>query len=74
MALIRYKITSPTIAVVDHKTQHVPAGAVIEVETEALFDGNQLINVTWDGKQLLMFAQDVRTRGERLDGFSSSGL
>lgn len=74
MAFIRYKITSPTIAVVDRNTQHVPAGSVIEVDTETLLGGNQLINVTWDGKQMMMFAQDVRSRGEQLDGFSSSGL
>ena len=30
-------------------------------------DGGQLVNVTWDGNKVMMFAQDLRTRALSVD-------
>ena len=30
-------------------------------------DGNQLLDVIWEGKTLMMFTQDLRERGEVVD-------
>jgi hypothetical protein len=66
-----YRINSPTIALWEqddrHKTDTVPVGAIVEVDS-ATFDGNKLVEVLWDGKRVMMFTQDLRKRGESVDG------
>jgi hypothetical protein len=63
----RYCITSPTIAVLKEKGRRVaglvPKGSIIEITTETL-DDNKLISVIWDGQDVMMFVQDLRTRTE----------
>jgi hypothetical protein len=49
-----------------HVARTVPTGAIISVDSMA-FDGNKLLDVTWDGKQVMMFAQDLRSRAEATD-------
>ena len=44
----------------------VPAGSVITVESTAL-NGDKLIGVLWAEKDVMMFTQDLRARGEKLD-------
>jgi hypothetical protein len=66
--LTTFRITSATIALFpvdeDHHEAHlVPAGAIVAAER---IDEDKLIEVTWDGKKILMFAQDIRSRGERV--------
>jgi hypothetical protein len=67
MPLGRYRITNPTIALFHEDGRHVartvPAGAVIHVD-RAAFDGNKLVDVTWEGKTVMMFTQDLRSRAE----------
>jgi len=41
----------------------VPIGAFIIGDCAALGD-NKLVDVTWDGKKIMMFAQDLRSRAE----------
>jgi hypothetical protein len=43
----------------------VPTGAVITLDSSVL-DSDELIDVTWDGKKVLMFAQDLRSRAKRV--------
>ena len=66
----RYRIKHPTIALFHEDGRHiahtVPAGAFITVDSAA-FNGNRLVDVTWDNKKVLMFARDVRSRAERVD-------
>jgi hypothetical protein len=68
MPIGRYRINSPTIALFFEDGRHVahtiPTGVIINVDG---LDGDKLVEVTWDGKKGLMFAQDVRSRGERID-------
>jgi hypothetical protein len=65
MPIGRYHITHPTIALFHEDGHHVartvPTGAIISVDSAA-FDGDRLVDVTWDGKKVMMFTQDLRTR------------
>jgi hypothetical protein len=71
MALGRYRITHPTIALFEEDGRHVantlPAGAVVEINGDS-FDGDKLLEVVWDGKRVMMFAQDLRKRAEGAKG------
>ena len=70
MARDKYRIKSPTIALFledgRHVSHMVPAGSVITVESAAL-NGDKLIGVLWAEKDVMMFTQDLRARGEKLD-------
>jgi hypothetical protein len=65
MPLVHYRITNPTIALFEEEGRHVartvPAGAIINVDSAA-FDGNKLVDVTWDHKKVMMFTPDLRSR------------
>jgi hypothetical protein len=65
----KYRIKSPTIALFSENGRHVPrtvpAGAVVEIKSLAL-DGNRLVEVMWDGRNVMMFSQDIQSRGERV--------
>jgi hypothetical protein len=67
LPLGRYRINSPTIALFEQDGRHVadtvPAGALIEINSDT-FDGENLLEVVWDGKSVLMFTQDLRKRAE----------
>jgi ketosteroid isomerase-like protein len=60
-----YRITDATLALFQEDGRHVahtvPVGAVVTV------DGNKLIEVVWDGKKVMMFTQDLRTRSLLVD-------
>lgn len=64
----RYKIIQPTIALFFEEGRQVArtiaAGSVISAES---IEGDQLIEVEWSEKTVMMFAQDIRSRGERMD-------
>jgi len=67
VSLRLFRITSPTIALFLEEGRTVartlPFGAIIAAN-EVL--GNQLIEVQYEGEKILMFAQDVRARGEEV--------
>jgi len=67
MPIARYYITNPTLALFEEGGRHVahtvPTGTVITLDSKA-FDGDKLVNVTWDGKTVMMFTQDLRLRAE----------
>ena len=71
MSLDRYRITKPTIALFEedgrHVTSMIPIGAIITIDS-ATFDGDKLVNLTWDDKEVMMFNQDLRRRGELVNG------
>jgi len=48
----------------------IPIGAEIEV-VDGPLDGNRLLDVRWEGKSVMMFTNDIRDRGERVDGAGS---
>jgi len=65
----RYRISSPTIAMYQKNGKHIcvkiPADAVVTVDSET-FDVYKLVKVFWAEKSLMMFTQDIRTRGEKV--------
>ena len=44
----------------------VPKGTIITVQTET-FNGDRLIEVLWAEKTVMMFTQDIRSRGIKID-------
>jgi hypothetical protein len=73
----RYCMKSPIIALLfqdgRYVTLVVPASAVVAVDSNA-FIGNKLVGVSWDEKKLMMFAQDIRACGEKMDSEEGSAL
>jgi hypothetical protein len=69
MPMGRFRITNPTLALVHEDGRHVahtvPTGTIIVVDSTA-FDDEKLVNVTWDSRKVMMFAQDLRVRAERV--------
>lgn len=65
-----YLISSPTIALFLEDGRHVahlvPEGSLISTDGQP-FNGNRLMEVTWDEKVVMMFTQDLRTRGKKMD-------
>jgi hypothetical protein len=66
----RYRITSPTIALIKEEGRHVAhtiqAGEVVKIVDETL-DGDRLVDVVWGGRVVMMFAQDLRSRSTSVD-------
>ena len=48
-----------------HVARTVPDGALVSID-ESLLNQNKLVEVLWNETRVMMFAQDVRTRGEKL--------
>ena len=73
MPIGRFRLTNPTLALFyeggHHVAHTVPTGTIIVVDNTA-FDGEKLINVTWDSKVVMMFADDLRARAERVTATS----
>ena len=71
MPLVRYRITQPTIALFEqdggHVADTVPAGVIVEIHSDS-FEADKLVEVVWDGKRVMMFAQDLRKRAEAAKG------
>ena len=66
----KFRIKSPTIALYEEDGRHVattiPAGSVVTIDTEDI-NGNRLVDVVWADKQVMMFAQDIRSRGKKVE-------
>ena len=70
----RFRLKIPTLAIMaqDHAKIPVmiPKGAEVEV-IDGPLNGNRLVDVRWDGKTVMVFTNDIRDRGERLDTVES---
>lgn len=69
----RFRLRTDTIAIVVQDGKKVafriPAGAeilLIDRIPDPLVDPTQVVNATWEGKMLTLFAADIRDRGERI--------
>lgn len=66
----RYRMKTPTVAIMAHDGHNtpitIPRGGIVEV-VDGPLDGDRLLDVCWDGKMMMMFTTDIRERGERLD-------
>jgi len=45
---------------------HVPAGSIITIKSGPRPDDSRMVDVSWDGHQIVMFADDVQKRGEQV--------
>jgi hypothetical protein len=64
----RYHVKSPTIAIFDDENgvlavRMVPAGAIITIEGPGA-ENDRLIDVMWDGKRVMMFTRDLKSRAQ----------
>ncbi len=54
----------------DHQPRtavHIPKDSIVTIVAGPL-DGERMIDVTWVGKTVMIFVQDLRERGELVDG------
>jgi hypothetical protein len=63
-----YLINSPTIALFPEDGRHVartiPSGTFITVDSAAFDSGDGLLEVTWYGRRVMMFTEDLLLRAE----------
>jgi hypothetical protein len=68
---IRYRIKNSTIAMFQdggvHVAKTVSAGAVVELRHNSPIEEDKLVEVVWDGRNVLMFTQDLRARAELIE-------
>jgi hypothetical protein len=62
-----YKLNTPTLAIMSLPNGKripvtVPKGTTVKIVNGPL-DGTRLVDVEWDGDQLMMFTADIRERG-----------
>jgi hypothetical protein len=75
MPIRKYRISVATRVLIAEGERQVaytiPKGTVITVEGEPIPAGSdnksKLIEVTWTEKKAMMFVQDLRSRGDRID-------
>jgi len=69
VATERYRVTSQTIALFHEGERdiadRVPDGAIIAIDGDA-FTGDPFVKVLWNGREIMIFARDLRTRTERI--------
>jgi hypothetical protein len=67
----RFRISKSTLVVSVEDEQYVaqtlPAGSIVE-SPDGRIGKLGLLNVTWEGKKVFMFAIDLESRGEKIDG------
>ena len=67
---LKYRIATATIALFFEEGRRVahtvPAGATVTAES---LDGDRLVDVIWTerNERIMMFAQDIRRRGEKIE-------
>ena len=71
-----FRLKTPTLGTISSDDGHrvavtIPQNAIVTVFNGPL-DDNRMVDVLWEGKTVMMFALDLRNRGERVDGASAS--
>ena len=65
-----YRITSPTMAFASSDSDRtaivVPVNAIVAI-SEDPHEGDRLVDVLWNGKDYVMFTQDLRQRGQQIE-------
>jgi hypothetical protein len=68
---VKFRINTPTIALFLEEGRQVartiPGGAEVIVSDENTIQENKLLEVQWAEKRVRMFAQDIRSRGEKIE-------
>lgn len=67
-----FRIDRTTIALVLDNDRHVahavPVGSLVTIADGNTLNGNRLVEVIWDGRKVMMFAQDLRSRSTPVAG------
>ena len=70
MAGDNYRMSSATIALFLEEGREVahmiPANSVVTVDSKAFGDGDKWVEVYWADQKVMMFTQDIRKRGEKV--------
>jgi hypothetical protein len=79
-----YRLKTPTLAILAEDGQDtpvsssgglslttIPVGAEVEVIGGPL-NGNRLVDVRWEDKTVMVFTNDIRDRGERVDAVKAN--
>ena len=70
MAGDNYRMCSATIALFLEEGREVahmiPANSVVTVDSKAFGDGDKWVEVYWADQKVMMFTQDIRKRGEKV--------
>ena len=65
MLIGRYLVKAPTLVLGTESEGRlactIPAGSLISVDSP-MFNGDRLIDVSWNGKTVMMLAEDLRAR------------
>ena len=68
----RYRLNAPTLAIDSSGERRmaitIPEGETIEVIRGPRPDDMRMVDVEWNGKELVMFLADVQDRGEYIGG------
>ena len=66
----RYRINDPTIAMFLEEGRYVAhtiaSGTLVDVCNDVI-DGDRLVDVIWNGRQAMMFTEDLRSRAEPVE-------
>ena len=66
----KYRLTGPTLAMYFENGRHIgrllPDGATIITDGKK-FNGEKLLNITWDDKPMMMFTRDVQRCGTPIE-------
>jgi hypothetical protein len=67
----RFRLKEPTLAIDSSGEKRVavtvPEGATIDVIRGPRPDDKRMVDVRWNGNELVMFVEDVTRRGEYID-------
>ena len=71
----RFRMRTPTLAIMTQDGAKIPIiipkGAEVEV-IDGPLNGNRLVDVRWEDKTVMVFTNDVRDRGERVDAVKAN--
>ena len=66
-----YTLSSPTLALIEenghHVAQTIPQGETLAIAAEGEAFSNHLVEVVWAGRTVLMFAEDLQSRLQRVE-------
>jgi hypothetical protein len=71
----RFQLKRETISIhtngVERNIVLVPEGAIVEVISGPKPDDKRMVEIVWDTKVLVMFAEDIQARGDEVTGSSA---
>jgi len=64
----RFRLLVPTLGIITatRLANTIPVGAIIEVPIPPQ-EGNRLVDVIWEGKEVMMFVNDLNNRSEKIE-------